>query len=109
MAYESPIKMIYNDIKTRYENGVVKAVQAYDIKVDKAELLKALEYDRAQYDKGFMDGYAKGTADAAAQAEAIPLEWIEKQRAECTPGSIPYIALEALLKTWREEKDEVKE
>lgn len=43
------------------------------------------------------------------EVEAIPLEWIEKQRAECTPGSIPYIALEALLKTWREEKDEVKE
>lgn len=109
MAYESPIKMIYDDIKTSYENGVVKAVQAYDIKVDKAELLKALKYDRAQYDKGFADGYAKGIADVAAEAEAIPLEWIEKQRAECTPGSIPYIALEALLKTWREEKDEVEE
>ena len=107
MAYESPIKMIYNDIKTRYENGVVKAVQAYDIKVDKAELLKALKYDRAQYDKGFSDGYAKGTADAnAAQAEAIPLEWIEKQKAECVYGSIPYIALEALLKTWREERND---
>lgn len=106
MAYESPIKTIYDDIKTSYENSVVKAVQAYGIKVDKAELLKALKYDRAQYDKGFMDGYAKGTADAAAQVEAIPLEWIERQKAGCVYGSISYIALEALLKTWREERTE---
>lgn len=54
-------------------------------------------------------GYAKGTADAAAQAEAIPIEWIERQKAGCVYGSISYIALEALLKTWREEKDEVEE
>lgn len=40
------------------------------------------------------------------EAEAIPIEWIEKQKAECTPGSIPYIALEALLKTWREERND---
>lgn len=106
MAYESPIEMIYDDIKTSYENSVVKAVQAYDIKVDKAELLKALKYDRAQYDKGFADGYAKGTAGAAAEAEAIPLEWIERQKAGCIYGSISYIALEALLKTWREERND---
>lgn len=106
MAYESPIEMIYDDIKTNYENGMVKAVQAYGIKVDKAELLKALKYDRAQYDKGFADGYAKGIADAVAQVEAIPLEWIEKQKAGCVYGSIPYIALEALLKTWREKRTE---
>lgn len=106
MAYKSPIEMIYDDIKMRYENDVVKAVQAYDIKVDKAELLKALKYDRAQYDKGFSDGYAKGIADAEAEAEAIPVEWIEKQKAGCIYGSISYIALEALLKTWREGKND---
>lgn len=41
--------------------------------------------------------------------EAIPVEWIEKQKAGCYPRSISWIALEALLKTWREEKDEVEE
>lgn len=44
----------------------------------------------------------------AIEVEAIPIEWIEKQKAGCVYGSISYIALEALLKTWREEKDEVK-
>lgn len=60
-------------------------------------------------------GYAL-SADEVARAvetaptiEAIPLEWIEKQKAGCVYGSISWIALEALLKTWREEKDEVEE
>ena len=111
MAYESPIQLvteIENKIIEDQKEGVYKAVVAYKIDISKDELFKLLYKDRKQYEKGFADGYAKGTADAAAQAEAIPIEWIEKQRAECTPGSIPYIALEALLKTWREE-NEVKE
>lgn len=40
--------------------------------------------------------------------EAIPVEWIEKQKAGCIYGSISWIAFEALLKTWRAEKDEVE-
>lgn len=112
MSYESPIKLItdlnYKIIEDQ-ERNIYKAVCSYGIDISKDELFKLLYDDRKQYEKGFADGYAKGTADAAAQAEAIPIEWIEKQKAECTPNSIPYIALEALLKTWREEKDEVKE
>lgn len=38
------------------ENGILKAVQRYNIDVDKEELLKALKYDREQYDKGYQDG-----------------------------------------------------
>ena len=112
MAYESPIRLvteIENKIIEDQKEGVYKVVLAYKIDISKDELFRLLHGDRQQYAKGFSDGYAKGIADAAAQAEAIPIAWIEKQRAECTPGSIPYIALEALLKTWREEKDEVKE
>lgn len=112
MAYESPIRLvteIENKIIEDQKEGVYKAVLTYKIDISKDELFKLLYKDRKQYEKGFADGYAKGIADAAAQVEAIPIEWIEKQRAECTPGSIPYIALEALLKTWREEKEEVKE
>ena len=47
--------------------------------------------------------------DSAPTVEAIPLEWIEKQKAECYPRSLAWIALEALLRTWKEEKDEVEE
>ncbi len=104
MAYESPIRLvteIENKIIEDEKEGVYKAVLAYKIDISKDELFKLLHGDRQQYEKGFSDGYAKGTADAAAQAEAIPLEWIEKQKAECVYGSIPWLALNALLDTWR--------
>lgn len=35
----------------------VNAVQRVGVNVDKDELIKALQYDRGQYDKGYADGY----------------------------------------------------
>ena len=54
--YESPIELITQDLLTQMENGCVGAIQKYGFNVDKEELRKALQYDRNQYDKGFMDG-----------------------------------------------------
>ena len=54
--WESPIKIIYTDMKTQMEEGVMKAVQNVGINVDRYELLRALQYDRDQYEKGFRDG-----------------------------------------------------
>lgn len=54
--YESPIDVIYSDMVTKLEDGVLKAVQDVGITVDKQELLKALQYDRDSYRKGFQDG-----------------------------------------------------
>ena len=60
MAYESPIRIcekITEDIITKTEDGIIEEVKVqvgYDI--DKAELIKALEYDRGQYEKGYEDG-----------------------------------------------------
>lgn len=56
MSYKPPIDIIQADLRTRLENGVMQAIQQYDIFVDKDELLKALAYDRDQYKKGFEDG-----------------------------------------------------
>lgn len=67
--YESPINIIYRDIKTKFENEVLQAVQAVDINVNKSELIKALQYDRNQYEKGYAD----------AQAERKKGEWEEKK------------------------------
>lgn len=58
--YKSPIEIIYGQMQAKMEGDIYKAVQSYDIKVDKEELLKALEYDRAQYDKGYKVGYDVG-------------------------------------------------
>lgn len=56
--YESPIKLIQQELTTSMENDIFKAIQSYGITVDKDELIKALNYDRDQYDKGFKDGYS---------------------------------------------------
>lgn len=57
--YESPIEMIMEDIQTQIvkqqENDIYQAVQKYGIVVDKEELIKALQYDREQYTKGYKD------------------------------------------------------
>ena len=57
--YESPIKVYQNEMKTKMDNDIFEIVQSYSISVDKAELVKALKYDRQQYEKGFKDGVRK--------------------------------------------------
>ena len=54
--YESPINIITGQIKTNYEDAIYSAVQNVVINVDREELLKALEYDRGQYEEGFREG-----------------------------------------------------
>lgn len=58
--YKSPIEVIVGQIQTQIaedlDNHIFKAVREVGINVDKEELLKALRYDRDQYEKGFEDG-----------------------------------------------------
>ena len=54
--YESPINIITGQIKTNYEDAIYSAVQNVGINVDREELLKALEYDRGQFEEGFKEG-----------------------------------------------------
>ena len=62
--YESPIELItsqvYHSIIEQQENQVYQAIQNVGVNVDKEELLKALKYDREQYQKGYNDGYNNG-------------------------------------------------
>lgn len=58
--YESPINIIYQDIEMQIvkqlEHTVVEAIRKCDVVVVKDELIKALNYDRNQYSKGYKDG-----------------------------------------------------
>lgn len=54
--YKSPVEVIQDQIEMQMEKDVMKVVQNYGINVDKEELLKALKYDREQYEKGYQDG-----------------------------------------------------
>lgn len=68
--YESPIEIITGNIQTQIDDEIYRAVQNVGINVDREELLKALEYDRGQYEKGFDDGFAQALEIALQDAEA---------------------------------------
>lgn len=61
--WDSPINVLYNDVVTKLEGGVLKAVQDVGITVDKQELIKALQYDRDSYRRGYTDGVNHANAD----------------------------------------------
>lgn len=60
--YQGPILLIYSEeqqqIEKQVEKLVLTAVQKVGVDVDKNELLKALAYDRGQYEKGRADALA---------------------------------------------------
>lgn len=67
MSYESPIE-IAEKMSNQVEKDIMEVVLSYGIKVDKDELVKALSYDRKQYEKGY--------ADAKAELERKKGKWI---------------------------------
>ena len=66
--YESPVnvfedvKRICEDITKAKEEYIFSQIRAV-VDVDKEELLKALQYDRQQYKKGYSDGMAARDAE----------------------------------------------
>lgn len=58
--YKSPIEKIYGEMQTQMtqedEKLTMKAIRNVGVNVDKEALIKALEYDRNQYTKGYEDG-----------------------------------------------------
>ena len=55
MSYQSPIEIITSELQSKVEEEVYSAVQCIGIDVNKNELMKALQYDRGQYEKGYKD------------------------------------------------------
>ncbi len=65
--YESPIELLVTEIQhqivKQQDEEIYKAVLNYVPNVDKEELLRALQYDRDQYEKGYADGKRDAMAD----------------------------------------------
>ena len=69
--YESPIKItestidsIYKAIIKQKDDAIFAEIQtSFGVDLDRKELIRALQYDRNQYDKGYADG--KRDAEAA--------------------------------------------
>ena len=64
--YESPIKAIETKMQFEFEGELMRAVKSLGFDVDKDELLRALQYDREQYAKGYLAGRAKDMAFVTA-------------------------------------------
>ena len=72
--YESPIEVMFRDIENRIreqeENAITAEVsRQMGVNVDKDELMKALAYDRDQYNRGY--------EDAKRAYESPKGEWLE--------------------------------
>lgn len=67
--YEPIINVITkaaDDISTYIDNKILMEVNTY-VHVDKEELLRALKYDRDQYDAGYKDGLRDGQLKAPVE------------------------------------------
>lgn len=66
--YESPITEIIGEMRMKqredHENHIYECIQQYGINVDKEELIKALQYDRDQYKKGYREAVIKFAEEA---------------------------------------------
>lgn len=55
MSCQSPIEVFQTQMQSQIVGEIYKAVMKVGVNVDKDELLKALQYDRNQYQKGYKD------------------------------------------------------
>ncbi len=76
--YESPVNVIYGEMNMQIEADICKAIQNIGIDVNKEELIKALQYDRGQYEKGYKDGY-KSAIDKFAELVIEAFTYIPKK------------------------------
>ncbi len=60
VEFNNTIMRAEKQLNKEIEEQVYKAVAQCEIVVDKEELIKALQYDRGQYVKGYQDGYKDG-------------------------------------------------
>lgn len=74
--YESPINLVVQDIETQMvqkeEQMILEAIRKCDVVVDKNELIKAINYDRNQYSKGYKDGVNNVLGKISAEIIQMP-------------------------------------
>ena len=89
--YNSPIKLYETAMQTIMEEreGAIfaKIQSAFDVDVDKDELIRALQYDRGQYDRGYRDGKKDAMPKWIPVSERLP-EAYNLVLALCRSGKI---------------------
>ena len=56
-GYKSPVEIYHKQLETELVGNLVNVVGSYGFNIDEAELIRALQYDRNQYDLGYEAGY----------------------------------------------------
>jgi len=73
--YESPVNLIFQDIERQIvqqqEQIILEAIRKCGVVVDKDELIKAINYDRNQYSKGYKDGVNDVLDEIRAEIEDL--------------------------------------
>jgi len=93
MSYKSPISIFYDDdfmlkvasqLQEHNEMHIMAQINQY-VSVDKEELIKALNYDRQQYEKGYQEGHIDGVLQAEKLYARPQGEWIlnKDENPEC--------------------------
>lgn len=103
--YKSPISVecekIAREITEKQDGYIVsETIRLTGVKVDKDELIKALSYDRGQYEKG----YADGKADAQ---EVRHGQWVDLHCSVC--GKVGWMDEDAYCPNCGASMDEVEE
>lgn len=79
-VYKSPIVVddlmdigseMISEINKNVEDSIFKSIHKIGINVDKEELIRALNYDRDSYSKGYKNGYNNGIDDFLEQFSSI--------------------------------------
>lgn len=72
-TYVSPItvelRQIQRNFNRKIDTLILNEIRKYDVKVDKDELVKALKYDRNQYEKGYADGKKEAAREILAKVD----------------------------------------
>lgn len=117
--WESPIKQIAGEIQSqviKQEDELITQIsQEIRYEVDKKELIKALEYDRGQYDKGYKDG-TENTLEGVSELIAYyDYEFLQRYYPkECEQGYTLHdlnnkYGLAEILKNWERYKVKLNE
>ena len=87
--YESPIEVMFREIENRIREQEDNAITAevsrqMAINIDKDELMKALAYDRDQYNRGYEDAKRQYHKIAHWRQTEEPCHWDAIECAECS-------------------------
>jgi hypothetical protein len=94
--YKAPIELISSPPKFDIDGEIYKAVVQCGISIDKDELIRALQYDRGQYNKGYADAKTEVAREIFEEIDPVFMSFCTSLEA--------YTAWKNLKKKYTEEK-----